>query len=777
MRYTSDASMQRQHERAVPGDTRIVVTAPHPVEQSPPTAELEGSIDHITYQSDETGYTVARLQPARGGETVTVVGQLPGIRAGEAVVLFGWWQEHQRHGRQFKATNYRLMLPATIEGIRKYLGSGLIKGIGPVTADRIVDYFGADTLSIIDSEPLRLREVPSLGPKRASIIQTAWAEQQAIKEVMVLLQGLGVNTGLAVRIFKAYGDASLGIVQHDPYRLARDVWGIGFLTADKIARAIGIPTDAPERIQAGLLHALSRAADEAGHVYLPLDELAGAAADLLELPVADVQASLDRLRTVEHVVIDEIDGVSVVYLTPFKRAEAGVAQRITLLLRSGVDRLYSFQNLDWVRALAWLRDTGGITLAEGQEHAVRQALTAKVAVLTGGPGTGKTTTVRSIIALAHGRRHTVVLAAPTGRAAKRLADLTGVDATTIHRLLELQPGGKANRNEDHPLEADLVIVDEASMLDVLLTNHLLKAIQPGTHLLFVGDVDQLPSVGPGAILHDIIESQQVPVTRLTTIFRQEATSAIITNAHRINTGEMPCWGGAVQDFFFFQIEDPASCSDMIIDLVNRRIPSKFGIPSRDIQVLSPMHRGEVGVGMLNQRLQHVLNPPTALPREVQKSSRTLREGDRVIQMRNNYDLEVYNGDLGRIVDLNLIQQELCVVMDDGRKVIYDMAQADELAHAYAISVHKSQGSEFTAVVIPVQAAHYMLLSRTLIYTAITRARQLVVMVGTQRALRIAIQNNRRSRRYSGLQARLRDLGELLNQTRLNGAPRSSPSLP
>jgi exodeoxyribonuclease V alpha subunit len=736
------------------------------VEATRPAEQLEGSIDRITFQNVETGYTVARLALPKGGDPVTVVGDLPGLRAGEAVLLTGWWQQHPAHGRQFKATNYRLLLPATVEGIRKYLGSGLVKGIGPVTADRIVSYFGAETLEVIDTQPARLREVPSLGPKRVDLIQRAWVEQQAIKEVMVLLQSFGVNTSLAVRIFKEYGDASLGVVQHEPYRLARDVWGIGFVTADKIARETGVPINSPDRIHAGLLHALSRAADESGDVFLPFDELGKAAAELLGLPLDVVSQSLEELKTVQEVTVERIEDETAVYLTPFQRAEAGVAMRLTILRRCAVDLMGMFANVDWERAFAWLQARGGLPLAPSQRAAVRDALTHNVAVLTGGPGTGKTTTVRSIIELALARNCQVLLAAPTGRAAKRLADLTGVEAMTIHRMLEMRPGGKAERNEDRPLDADLVIVDEVSMLDLLVMNHLLKAIRPGCHLLLVGDVDQLPSVGPGAVLHDIIASGQFPVTRLDVIFRQEATSAIIRNAHRINHGEMPEWGGDIDDFFFFPVADASACADMIVDLVDRRIPLKFGIPSAEIQVLSPMHRGHVGVAELNARLQATLNPPGPLPREIQRAGRMFRVGDRVVQLRNNYDLEVFNGDLGRLVDMHPIDQQALVLMDDGRAVTYDFAQLDELTHAFALSVHKSQGSEFAAVVIPMQTAHYMLLSRTLVYTAITRARQLVVLVGSTRALAIAVHHDRRARRHTALHHRLKAHADLLDQARM-----------
>lgn len=736
--------------------------------------QVEGTVDRITYQSEETGYTVLRLQPASGADLVTVVGNLPGIAAGEAVVLSGWWQHHPTHGRQFKAINYRLVLPATVAGIKKYLGSGLIKGIGPVIAERIVDYFGDETLSVIDVEPARLREVPSLGPKRVDLIRRAWVEQQAIKEVMVLLQGMGLNSGLAVRIYKTYGDASLGVVQHEPYRLARDVWGIGFVTADKIARATGIPASAPARIQAGLLYALSRAADEDGHVFLPLDELAEAAASLLELPVPQVQGHLDELRTSQDVVVEEIDGVQAVYLTPFRRAEAGLAQRLTVVSRAPVDRMLEFASVDFERAFAWLESRGVPALAPRQREAVRQALTEKLSVLTGGPGTGKTTTVRAVIELAKARRKRVALAAPTGRAAKRMADLTGVEAKTLHRMLEVRPGGKAEYNEDRPLDADLIIVDETSMLDVLLAYQLLKAVPPGAHLLFVGDADQLPSVGAGTVLQDLIACEQVPVTRLDVIFRQEVTSAIISNAHLVNRGQMPRWGDVVEDFFFFPVAEPAACAEMVVDLVQNRIPRRFGLRPGDIQVLSPMHRGDVGVGSLNERLQAALNPPAPLPQEVRRGGRSFRIADRVMQLRNNYDLDVYNGDLGTILDIRPIDQELVVRMDDGREITYDMAQADELTHAYAISIHKSQGSEFPAVVIPLQAAHYMLLTRTLIYTAITRARRLVVLVGTVKALSMAVHNDRRTRRYTGLRHRVRDMAEVLAQARAGtlGSPRA-----
>ncbi len=753
---------------------------------------LRGTIERITFHNEENGYTVAQLAPEGQTYTVTVVGAMLGINIGESVELTGAWTAHPQYGRQFKADTVRTILPATIAGLEKYLGSGLIKGIGPVTARRIVRKFGLDTLQVIEETPQRLHEVLGVGRKRVELITRAWAEQRKIKEVMLFLQSHNVATGLAVKIYKAYGDEAIDIVCHDPYRLARDIFGIGFVTADKIARAIGIAHDAPERVAAGVAYVLSEAADE-GNVYLPAAELKKRASEMLGVPAEMIEQGIAALAEAEQVRVEgeasagqpRLAEERPVYLTPFYYGEVGVANRLRRLAEAGPDRLAMFRHFDWPATFAALQAQNRQALTARQMEAVQSALTRRITVLTGGPGTGKTTTVRSIIRLAEAAGAKTVLASPTGRAAKRLSEATGRPAKTIHRLLEVKPaeGFSFGRNEENPLEADLVIVDEASMLDLILTNNLLKAIAPGAHLLLVGDVDQLPSVGAGNVLNDVIaaieggRSQQsggkgqettfdlapgscilppdsCAVVRLDTIFRQPEGSYIITNAHRINRGEMPILDNRnATDFFLFREEDPAKAADLIVELVQERIPRKFGLKPEEIQVLSPMHRGEVGVGALNARLQAALNPPGPKRIERQVGGRVFRTGDRLMQIRNNYDKDVFNGDMGYITDIDLEDQMITVNMD-GRPVRYDFLELDELIHAYAISVHKAQGSEFPAVVVPLLTTHYLMLQRNLLYTAVTRAQRLVVLVGSPRAIGIAVKTDRAKERFSGLAERL-----------------------
>ena len=779
---------------------------------------LRGVVERLTYHNEETGYTVAKLAPeqsARLGEDreLTVVGNMVGVNVGESVELGGRWTVHAEYGRQFQVEQMRMVLPATVAGIEKYLGSGLIKGVGPEMAKRIVRHFGAETLDVIEQRPEQLTDVPGIGKKRQQMIIVAWAEQQAIKEVMLFLQSHGVSTSLATKIYKFYGDEAIGIVRADPYRLARDIYGIGFLTADKIARALGIPADSPARVAAGLLYALSQASDE-GHVYLPTPELIDSGTTLLEVTPDQIGTGLVQLWNSNEVKIAEAAGgvalsplptsgfgdaipqlrvesgqlfaadtvaqardllthEQAVYLTPFYFGEVGVASRFQRLLREGSSRLSQFVNVtDWEQQLAAAEIATGIMLAPHQRLAVQTALTNRITVLTGGPGTGKTTTVRTILQLCQRANHRVLLAAPTGRAAKRLAETTGQEAKTLHRLLEFQPseGMTFKRNDEFPLEADLLIVDESSMLDLVLTNHLLKAVPPGMHLLLVGDVDQLPSVGAGNVLKDVIAAiRELPsktdmrgrplnlpavVVQLQTIFRQAADSFIITNAHRINHGEMPVMTNEEPtDFYLFKTEEPERAAQLVVELVRERIPRRFAIPSRDIQVLSPMHRGVIGVGMLNEALQAALNPAPPDAPQRQSGNRLYRAGDRVMQIRNNYDKDVYNGDMGVVTAVDLALQKLTVMMD-GRAVDYDFLELDELVHAFAISVHKSQGSEFPAVVIPILMSHYMMLQRNLLYTAITRARRLVVLVGQPRAVYRAVQNDQVAARYSGLRSRL-----------------------
>jgi exodeoxyribonuclease V alpha subunit len=725
---------------------------------------LEGAIERITFHNEENGYTVARLIPDGKDYEVTVIGNMLGVQMGEHVRLEGEWSVHGQYGRQFKVERYASVLPATAAGIEKYLGSGLVKGVGPVTATRIVRKFGADTLTVIDETPERLREVLGVGPKRVNQIKSAWHEQRQIREVMVFLQSHGVSPALAVRIYKHYGDGAAGVVRNDPYRLARDIHGIGFITADKIARNLGITSDAPERVAAGVAYTLSKKADE-GHVYVPQAELVEEAAKLLDVPAPLATAAIDSLRQDQQVYVEPLQGGTglaeerAVYLTPFYYGEVGVAGRLRRLMDAVEDRCFVFRSFDWPQGLAVVQRDTGLRLTSQQQAAVRTALTQRVTVMTGGPGTGKTTCTLAAIRLLDAARRSYVLASPTGRAAKRLGEATGQEAKTIHRLLEWSPGGAGGftfqRNEENPLDVDMVVVDEASMLDLLLTNHLLKAIPPGAHLLLVGDIDQLPPVGAGNVLRDVIDSGAAAVVRLDVIFRQAAGSYIIENAHRINRGQMPEWRPEQsQDFFLFQTDDPERAAELVSEIVQERIPRKFGIAASDVQVLSPMHRGAAGVGALNERLQAALNPPAAAKSERRIGGRIFRLGDRVMQMRNNYDKDVFNGDLGQIVALDPVEQSLTVRID-GHAVPYDFLELDELVHAYAISVHKSQGSEFPAVVVPITTQHYMMLQRNLLYTAVTRARKLVVLVGSPRAVAIAVNNNKIADRYSALAERLR----------------------
>lgn len=783
---------------------------------------LRGVVERITYHNEENGYTVAKLAPESRPrhlqsweKEIAIVGNMADISVGESVELAGHWVVHPEYGKQFSVERMRSVLPATIAGIERYLGSGLIKGVGPVTAKRIVSHFGHDTLDVIEADPRRLLDVPGVGRKRVQMITRAWAEQRAIKEVMIFLQGHGVSTSLATKIYKRYGDNAIGVVRDNPYRLAQDIYGIGFLTADKIAQALGIRPDAPQRIAAGVEYALNQSTDE-GHVYLPSGELVQQAAQLLDVTAEQVAAGLLDLRSGERVKLAPTPGADAtspiwavttiydennyeesnletaalaetgvtyttatpeqvqallaeeqaVYLSPLYYSEVGVANRLRQLLRDGESRLARFRHVDWSQAFAGLEQTTGFELAAQQRQAVQAALTHRLTVLTGGPGTGKTTTVRTILQLCRQNGQRVLLAAPTGRAAKRLAETTGQEAKTIHRLLEFQPGeGMAfKRNQDSPLAADLLIVDEASMLDLALTNHLLKALSPGMHLLLVGDVDQLPSVGAGNVLEDIIAAieqmddgllaRSAQVVRLQTIFRQAAGSYIIRNAHRINQGQMPIIDNEdATDFFLFRTNDPERAAQLCVELVQTRIPRRFAIPPQDIQVLSPMHRGVAGVGALNSAIQEVLNPPQENRPQRHMGNRTYRVNDRVMQIRNNYDKEIYNGDMGYITAIDPVEQDV-TVESDGRAIVYDFLELDELTHAYAISVHKSQGSEYPAVVIPLLTSHYMMLQRNLLYTAVTRAKRLVVLVGQPKAIAMAVRNNRVAERYSSLAERL-----------------------
>jgi len=716
-----------------------------------PGDDLEGVLERITYQNEENGYTVAKVLPRGKVQPVTVVGALAGVQVGESLLLHGNWISHPQYGRQFETRSYLVKLPATLEGIRKYLGSGLIKGVGPATAKKIVDFFGMETLDMLDTAPQRILEVPGIGPSKVGIVAQAWQEQKQIKEIMLFLQSNSVSASLAVKIYKQYGDQSIRVVRETPYQLARDIFGVGFKTADQIARNMGLALDAPERIQTGLLYALGNFSNE-GHCYATREQLIAQVTPLLDLPAEACLAQVEPLLAQEALVEDE----GALYLPPFFHAESGVARKLLKIMHSERSRLPAFHSLNWPLAFDALDSSSGFQLTDQQKSGVRMALSEKVSILTGGPGTGKSTITGSIIKLLAERRNSVLLAAPTGRAAKRLSETTGLQAKTIHRLLEYKPMERSGfvRDRENPLDADMIIIDETSMVDILLMNHLLNAIESGSHLLLVGDMDQLPSVGAGNVLRDLIESGVIPVVRLDTIFRQAEDSFIIVNAHRINNGEMPQFPKEASDFFLFAEADAQKAADWVVDLVTNRIPNKFGFnPLTDIQVLTPMHRGAAGVSMLNERLQAALNPENPRKAEVRHGSRVFREGDRVMQIRNDYERQIFNGDQGMIATIDT-EEHLVTVNFDERIVSCEPLQLEELVHAYAVSIHKSQGSEFPVVVIPLLMQHYMMLQRNLIYTAVTRARKLVVLVGDRKAVGMAVRNNRIVLRNTRLKERL-----------------------
>lgn len=740
--------------------------------------KLSGSIERITYYNEENGYSVIRLRPdtkkipqRNFDGLVTVVGNLPELTPGEYVHLKGQWLNHPKHGMQFKVDTCEQTIPATTDAIRRYLGSGLIKGIGPKLADRIVDQFGKNSLEVIENQPDQLLEVPDIGQKRRKMIVEAWEEQKQIKEVMLFLHGHQISTTLAVKIYKQYGDETLNILQTDPYRLAEDIFGIGFKTADRIAQALGLPREHPARIQAGIIYALNQATNE-GHVFEPRRKLAETARELLDVSPELVEPATEQLLKEAKIILDELPAANenrkpssqfkedgspytfpAIYLTPLYHSEVNVARhlkRIASVMPSSLSDIPGiFIKLDK-------------NLSSEQISAIKMAISSPLSVLTGGPGTGKTTALRALILVLEEANKHYALASPTGRAAKRLSQATGRTASTIHRLLGFSPkeGFKFNRN--YPLQTDMLIIDEASMMDIFLTNHLLQAIQDGTHLLLVGDVDQLPSVGAGDVLRDIIASGIAPVTRLETIFRQSAESQIIQNAHIINQGKMPIFnnqksGGDSKisaDFFLFPAESAEEAGDWIENLVCDRIPKKFGFnPINDIQVLSPMYRGGAGVTALNERLQAKLNPPNPAKPEKRIYGRTFRIGDKLMQIQNNYDKGVFNGDIGFLRAIDPINQSLTVDFE-GQAVEYDWIEADQIVLAYAVSVHKAQGSEFPAVVLPVITQHYMMLQRNLLYTAVTRAKQLCVLVGNYKAIGIAVHNNKVTQRFTALDWRL-----------------------
>ena len=698
-------------------------------------------VERITYQNPENGYTVLRAAVRNYKELVTVVGNLLDVNVGSVLLLQGDWKVDPKYGNQFCAEKWEETMPATVYGIEKYLGSGLIRGVGPKFAGRIVRTFGTDTLTVIEEETDRLLLVPGIGEKRVQMIRDSWEKQKEIKNIMLFLQSHSVSTSFAAKIYKVYGNESIQVVKENPFRLADDIWGVGFKTADGLAEKLGFAKDDPLRCRSGILYTLNALADE-GHVYAEQEQLLRKAEELLEAKRESISAALEAMLGTEDL---KQDGEAI-YLPPFYYAEIGVAAKLKRLA-ADTDALPSEARADFER----LAKKTGLQYDEIQKDAILKATVSKVMVLTGGPGTGKTTTTLGMIAVLRSRGKRILLAAPTGRAAKRMTETTGMEARTIHRLLEFKPPEGYQRNEENRLEGDVLIVDECSMIDVILMNALLKAIPPRMQLILVGDVDQLPSVGAGNVLRDIIDSGVFPVVRLTRIFRQARSSRIILNAHRINTGEFPdLSNGAGTDFFFVPAEEPETAAQEIVRLVKTRLPKYRQVLPSEIQVLTPMQRGAVGAANLNTLLQEALNPSETCLR---RSGYSFRLYDKVMQIRNNYDKEVFNGDVGTISALNPEERNLRVRFDD-REVEYDVTELDELAQAYAVTIHKSQGSEYPIVVMPMLMTHFVMLQRNLLYTGVTRAKKLLVLVGTKKAVGYAVRNVTVTSRNTRLKERL-----------------------
>ena len=723
-------------------------TAPNPEDG------LAGLIERVTFHNEETGFAVLRVKVKGRRELATVVGTLATVSAGEWITAQGRWVRDSEHGLQLNATFLECTPPTSREGIEKYLGSGMIKGIGPVYAKKMVEKFGEEVLTVIEKSSAQLEEISGIGPERRRRIKEAWKEQRAIREIMVFLHSNGVSTSRAVRIFKTYGEQAIETVRANPYTLAKDISGIGFKTADQIAEKIGIPKDSIIRARAGISHCLLEATNS-GHCALPKEMLLDAAKGLLLVDEALIGEALDRLLVNRELVEEQIGEHALVFLPALRATEIGIAAKIHAMCSMPS----THPAIDIGKAIEWCEKKTGTELAASQKEAIKKACESRVLIITGGPGVGKTTLINSLLLIFRAKKIKCLLCAPTGRAAKRLGDATGLEAKTIHRLLEFQPSsGGFTRNEERPLDCDLLVVDETSMVDVQLMHKLLKAVPANAHLILVGDVDQLPSVGPGMVLANLIESGVVPIVRLTEIFRQAAKSHIITNAHRINEGRMPEFGDKTQesDFYFVEREEPEAIQSTLIRLIKERIPAKWGFdPIGDVQVLCPMNRGSLGAREMNLQLQNALNPQRPDEPRVERFGWQFRIRDKVIQTENNYDKEVFNGDIGRIKAINPDEREVAIQFES-REVIYDFGELDEVSLAYAISIHKSQGSEFPVVIVPVAMQHYMLLQRKLIYTAITRGKKMVVLIGQKKALGLAVRNNRTGERFSGLLERLRD---------------------
>lgn len=706
-----------------------------------PATLLRCVVERITYQNPENGYSVLKVKVKGYNDLVTLVGNLLEVPVGSVLLCRGEWKVDKRYGSQFVAATWEETMPATVYGIEKYLGSGLVKGIGPRFARAIVQRFGTETIDIIETEIERLYEVPNIGRKRVAKIRESWEKQKDIKNVMLFLQGYGVSTAYAAKIYREYGKESIDKVRENPYRLADDIWGIGFKTADGIAAKMGYEKEDPRRCRSGILYTLGQLSDE-GHVYAGEEQLVKTAGQLLEAGETAIRDTLAGMLQAEDLILDK----DAIYLPPFYHAECGTSRRLRDLAESTGRSLF-----DGLFDPSSLTAETGIEYDEVQLAAIRQAVTSKVMVLTGGPGTGKTTTTQGIIAALKKAGLRVLLAAPTGRAAKRMSEATGMEAKTIHRLLEYNPQDGYKRNDENPLEGDALIVDECSMIDILLMNNLLKAVPVGMRLVFVGDIDQLPSVGAGNVLRDIIDSQRIPVVRLVRIFRQAQKSRIVMNAHTINQGRFPdTSNGRDTDFFFMREDDPERAAETIVRLVKERLPRAYRESPDRIQVLTPMQRGVVGAANLNLLLQQALNPSGP---SLNRGGYTYRQGDRVMQQRNNYDKDVFNGDLGYIREVDTEERTLKVDFD-GKWIEYDITELDELTLAYATTIHKAQGSEYPIVVMPVLMTHFVMLQRNLIYTGITRAKKICVLLGAAKALAYAVRNVSVLKRNTRLKERL-----------------------
>lgn len=718
-----------------------------------------GQIERVTYNNPENGFTIARVRARGRREPVTVVGRFMDPTPGEVIEMTGGWKIHPTFGEQFEVSTYSIKAPSTINGIKKYLGSGLVRGIGPVMAERIVDCFGKSSLEVIENNPARLREVDGIGEKRIEMIKAAWAEQKEIRNVMLFLQSHEVSAAYAIRIFRRYGQDSVEVVTENPYRLATDIPGVGFLTADRIAFKLGFEKDNPLRIRAGILYVLNQLSEE-GHVYYPYDFLIDKSLEILETGKDRAAAAIAEAASDGEVVIEELcygtknrESLRAVYLARFYVCETGIAGHFARLFEAPK----SVRPIDTEKALKWVENRLDFSLAENQKAAVGCAAENKIMIITGGPGTGKTTIIRAILEIFKQLQVNILLAAPTGRAAKKMSEATGHPAGTIHRMLSFnaQAGG-FQKNQDNPLKCDMLIVDEASMIDTVLMYHLLKAVPPAATLILVGDIHQLPSVGPGNVLNDVIFSEMVPVVRLSEIFRQARQSRIIVNAHKINSGIIPGFEEADEDtdFYFIEQQDPEKVVDIIVELVSKRIPRRFCFdPVEDVQVLSPMHKGVCGTANLNRMLQERLNPEKTL---ISTGGSIFKLHDKVMQTRNNYEKQVFNGDIGRVVSVEADFRQVKIGFD-GREIDYAFSELDEVVPAYAVSVHKSQGSEFPVVVMPVLTQHYIMLQRNLLYTGVTRGRRLVVLVGTKKAMAIAVKNDKPRQRYTHLAFRMADI--------------------